>query len=236
LGLSAVIHFSFRELPGKCTLNSVFVLLIIPGRIWGFIMHRKVLPVCTAALAATLVALPTIASAHPAFGQVHDLAHGFAHPFTGLDHLIAMLAVGVLAAQLGGRALWLVPGTFVAFMAAAGAAGMLGLTIPYVETGIALSVLALGAAIAFAIRIPVALAMALVGFFAIFHGHVHGTEMPSSASGALFGLGFVTATAILHAIGIGFGILIGRAAGGRQIAQLAGGAAVMVGAALLVLG
>ena len=199
-------------------------------------MHRKLLPVCTAALAITLAALPTLASAHPGFGEIHDLTHGFAHPFTGLDHMIAMLAVGVFAAQLGGRALWLVPGTFVAVMAAAGVAGMLGITIPYVETGLALSVLALGAAIAFAIRVPVAVAMALVGFFAIFHGHAHGTEMPTSASGVLFGLGFVLATAALHAIGIGFGILIGRGAGGRQLAQLAGGAAVVVGAALLVIG
>ena len=94
LGLSAVIHGSFRELPGKCALNSVFVLLIIPGRIWGFIMHRKVLPVCTTTLAAAAIAtMPTIASAHPGFGEIHDLAHGFAHPFSGLDHLIAMLAV-----------------------------------------------------------------------------------------------------------------------------------------------
>src|SRR6516225_12365862 len=162
-------------------------------------MHSKALAFLTA---ATAVAAPTIAFAHPGVGQVHDLAHGFAHPFTGLDHVIAMLAVGVFAAQLGGRALWLVPGTFVAVMAAAGMAGMLGVTIPYVETGIALSVLALGAAIAFAIRVPVAVAMALVGFFAIFHGHAHGTEMPASASGILFGLGFVLATAALHAIGI----------------------------------
>ena len=108
-----------------------------------------------------------------------------------------MLAVGVFAAQLGGRALWLVPGTFVAVMAAAGVAGMLGVTVPYVETGIAFSLLALGAAIALAIRVPVAVAMALVGFFAIFHGHAHGTEMPASASGILFGLGFVLATAAL---------------------------------------
>ncbi len=200
-------------------------------------MHRKFLPVWTAALATVAAAaIPTVASAHPGFGEIHDLAHGFAHPFTGLDHMIATLAVGVFAAQLGGRALWLVPGTFVAVMAAAGVAGMLGVTIPYVETGIALSVLALGAAIAFAIRVPVAIAMALVGFFAIFHGHAHGTEMPASASGVLFGLGFVTATALLHTIGIGFGILIGRAAGGRQLTQLAGGAAVVIGAALLVIG
>jgi urease accessory protein len=197
-------------------------------------MYRKALTFLAAA--AVAVAAPTIALAHPGIGHAHDLVHGFAHPLTGLDHVIAMLAVGVFAAQLGGRALWLVPATFIAVMAASGIAGMMGVTIPYVETGIALSVLVLGAVIAFAVRIPVAIAMAIVGLFAIFHGHVHGTEMPESASGVLFGLGFVAATAILHAIGIAFGVLIGRASGGRQIAQLAGGAAAAVGAALLVIG
>ncbi|MGB7831445.1 MAG: HupE/UreJ family protein, partial [Xanthobacteraceae bacterium] len=153
------------------------------------------------AAAAVAVATPTIVLAHPGVGQAHDLMHGFVHPFTGLDHVIAMLAVGVFAAQLGGRALWLVPATFIAVMAAAGIAGMVGVTIPYVETGIALSVLGLGAVIAFAVRVPVAIAMAIVGVFAIFHGHAHGAEMPESASGILFGPGFVAATAILHAIG-----------------------------------
>jgi urease accessory protein len=197
-------------------------------------MHSKALAFLAAAAAA--VAAPAIAFAHPGVGPVHDLVHGFAHPLTGLDHVIAMLAVGVFAAQLGGRALWLVPATFITVMAAAGIAGMLGVTIPYVETGIALSVVVLGAVIAFAVRVPVALAIAIAGLFAIFHGHAHGTEMPESASGILFGLGFITATAILHAIGIGFGMLIDRAAGGREIAQLAGGAAVVVGAVFLVVG
>jgi urease accessory protein len=199
-------------------------------------MHHKVLGIWITALAAILVAIPTIAAAHPGFGEAHDLMHGLGHPFTGLDHLVAMLTVGVFAAQLGGRASWLVPGTFIAVMAAAGVIGMMGIAIPYVQTGIALSVLVLGAAIAFAVRIPLALAMAVVGFFAIFHGHAHGTEMPPSASGMLFGLGFVAATAVLHAIGIAFGVLIGQAAGGRQIAQLAGGAAALAGAVLLVVG
>ena len=197
-------------------------------------MYRKALAFLAAA--ALAVAAPTIAFAHPSIGQAHDLVHGFVHPLTGLDHVIAMLAVGVFAAQLGGRALWLVPATFIAVMAAAGIAGMIGVAVPYVETGIAVSVIVLGAVIAFAVRVPVAIAMAIVGLFAIFHGHVHGTETPESASGILFGLGFVAATAILHAIGIGFGVLIGRAPGGRQIAQLAGGAAVVVGAVFLVVG
>jgi urease accessory protein len=197
-------------------------------------MYRKALAFLAAAVLA--VAAPTIAFAHPGIGQAHDLAHGFAHPLTGLDHVIAMLAVGVFAARLGGRALWLVPATFIAVMAAAGIAGMIGVAVPYVETGVAVSVIVLGAVIAFAVRVPVAIAMAIVGLFAIFHGHVHGTETPESASGILFGLGFVAATAILHATGIGFGVLIGRAPGGRQIAQLAGGAAVVVGAVFLVVG
>jgi urease accessory protein len=212
-----------------------YAILIIPGWNGGFTMHRKALTFLAAA-AAFSVAIPTVALAHPGVGGAHDLVHGFAHPFNGLDHVIAMLAVGVFAAQLGGRALWLVPGTFIVVMAAAGIAGMMGVTIPYVETGIALSVLVLGAVIAFAVRVPVAIAMAIVGFFAIFHGHAHGTEMPVAASGMLFGLGFVAATAILHAIGIAFGVLIARASGGRQIAQLAGGAGVVVGTALLVIG
>jgi urease accessory protein len=211
-----------------------YAISIITGRNWGFTMYGKALAFL--ATAAVAVVTPTIVLAHPGVGQAHDLMHGFAHPFTGLDHVIAMLAVGVFAAQLGSRALWLVPGTFIAVMAAAGIAGMVGVTIPYVETGIALSVLGLGAVIAFAVRVPVAIAMAIVGVFAIFHGHAHGAEMPESVSGILFGLGFVAATAILHAIGIACGVLIGRAAGGRQIARLAGGAAVVVGAVLLVVG
>jgi urease accessory protein len=199
-------------------------------------MHRKTLALSIAVVAVLALILPSVAFAHPGHAEAQDLAHGFLHPFTGLDHVLAMLAVGVFAAQLGGRALWLVPGTFIAVMAAAGIAGMMGVAIPYVETGIALSVVVLGAAIAFAIRVPVAIAMTIVGFFAIFHGHAHGSEMLETGSGLLFGLGFVAATAVLHAIGIAAGILIGRAAGGHQIAQLAGGAAAVVGAVLLVIG
>lgn len=197
-------------------------------------MHRKGLRIWITSLAATLIVLPTIAVAHPGAGEAHDLVHGFAHPFSGLDHLVAMLAVGVFAAQLGGRALWLVPGTFIALMAAAGIAAVMGIALPFVETGIALSVLVLGAAIAFAVTVPLGLAMAVVGFFAIFHGYAHGTEMPPGVSGMFFGLGLVAASAVLHATGIAFGVLIGQAAGGRQIAQFAGGAAVVVGAVLLV--
>jgi urease accessory protein len=201
-----------------------------------FIMHRAQAALGLAVASAFAVASPGVAFAHPGIGQAHDLVHGFVHPFTGLDHLLAMLAVGVFAAQLGGRAVWLVPATFIAVMAGAAVAGLAGLAIPQVETGIALSVLVLGAAVAFAVRVPVALAMLITGFFAIFHGYAHGAEAPATAGGLLFVLGCVLASSLLNALGIGLGVLIGRSTGGRQIAQLAGGTAAVVGAFLLVTG
>jgi urease accessory protein len=197
-------------------------------------MYRARVALCVVVASALVVAAPGIALAHPGVGQAHDLVHGFVHPFMGLDHLLATLAVGVFAAQLGGRAVWLVPASFIAVMAAAAFAGTMGLAIPQVESGIALSVL--GAVVAFAVRVPVALAMLIAGFFAIFHGYAHGAEAPATTGGLWFVLGCVLASSLLSAIGIGLGVLIGRSAGGRQIAQLAGGAAAVVGAFLLVTG
>ena len=146
-----------------------------------------------------------------------------------------MVAVGLFAAQLGGRALWLVPASFVVTMAAAGVAGMAGLELPYVEAGIALSILVLGAAIALETTMPVAAAMGLVAFFAIFHGYAHGAEMPETMSGLAYGAGFVAATAALHALGIGLGLVIGRSSeiASRRILQIGGSAAALAGAALL---
>jgi urease accessory protein len=168
-------------------------------------MHRTLLR-----LAGAFIALaPVAASAHPG----HDgagLVHGFMHPLGGYDHIIAMVAVGVLAARLGGRALWLVPASFVAAMTIAGAAGSTGVALPYVETGILASVLALGAVALFGMAMPVAAAIGLVGFFAVFHGYAHGLEMPATASALAYGAGFVAATAMLHAVGIGLGLAIGR--------------------------
>ena len=186
------------------------------------------------ALVAT-IALPTIASAHPGHDGTPGLIHGFLHPLGGLDHILAMVAVGLFAARLGGRALWLVPASFVVTMAAAGVAGMAGLALPYVEAGIALSILVLGAAIALETTMPVAAAMGLVAFFAVFHGHAHGTEMPQTMSGLAYGTGFVAATAALHALGIGLGLVIGRSGEmfGRRVLQVGGSAAALAGAALL---
>ena len=190
-------------------------------------MHRTALR-----LAAAFMLVPTVALAHPGHATP-DFLHGFLHPLGGLDHVLAMVAVGLFAVQLGGRALWLVPASFVAVMAAAGLAGMAGIEIPHVEVGIALSVLVLGAVIALRVNMPVAAAMGLVGFFAVFHGHAHGAEMPETASGLAYGVGFVVATASLHGLGIALGLVIGQTTFARRITQIGGAAAALVGVALL---
>lgn len=179
--------------------------------------------------------LPSVASAHTGVGGTAGFSHGFLHPFTGLDHVLAMVMVGIFAWQLGGRALWLVPTAFVALMAVGGALGVAGIGMPFVETGIALSVVVLGAVVALRLRAPVAVAMAVVGLFAIFHGHAHGSEMPESAAGIAYGLGFMLATAMLHAAGVGLGFLIGWASEGKGaiVARSAGAAAALAGVAIL---
>ena len=187
-------------------------------------------------LAAALVLVPSLALAHPGLpGHTHDLANGFLHPLGGIDHVLAMVAVGLFAAQLGGRALWLVPASFVAAMAAAGLAGMSGTALPLMEVGIAASIIVLGGAIALRLSMPVAAAMALVGFFAMFHGYAHGLETPETASGLLFGLGFVAATALLHGLGVGIGLAVGRLDGayGHPLARVAGSAAALIGVVML---
>jgi urease accessory protein len=199
-------------------------------------MNRIALRLAAASLVlAVSVGLPTIASAHPGHEATPGFIHGFLHPLGGLDHILAMVAVGLFAARLGGRALWLVPASFVVAMAVAGVAGMTGFALPYVEAGIALSILVLGAAIALDWAMPVAAAMGLVAFFAVFHGHAHGAEMPQTMSGLAYGMGFGAATAALHALGIGLGLFIGRSGevASRRILQIGGGAAALAGAALL---
>jgi len=173
---------------------------------------------------------PSLAFAHVGIGDTIGIAHGFMHPVSGIDHVLAMLAVGLFAAHLGGRALWLVPLAFLAMMAFGGALGIAGVALPYVEIGVAVSVVMLGIIIASRISPPLAIAMALVGFFAIFHGHAHGAEMPETALGLAYGAGFILATALLHAIGIGLGILIGRE---RRVMQTAGSVIALAGAAIL---
>ncbi len=186
------------------------------------------------ALIAAMLA-PGVAFAHTGVGHTGGFVHGFAHPIGGLDHVLAMVLVGVFAWQLGGRALWLVPAAFVGVMAVGGALGVAGIDVPFVEIGIALSVVVLGVVVALGVKAPVAVAMAIVGLFAIFHGHAHGAEMPETAAGAAYGLGFMLATAFLHLFGIGMGYVIGNLGDryGQVVTRAAGGAAAVAGVAIL---
>jgi urease accessory protein len=190
-----------------------------------------------ATLAAALISLatPTLAFAHAGIGDAHGLTHGFMHPIGGLDHVLAMVAVGLLAATLGGRALWLLPASFMAVMAVGGMLGVAGINVLFVETGIALSVVVFGLAVAFRTPLPVLAGMALVGFFAIFHGFAHGAEMPTDASGLAYAGGFMLATALLHGVGIAAGLGIGQLGGtfGARLAQASGGAMTLAGLAIL---
>jgi len=187
------------------------------------------------AILALATLLPSAAYAHTGVGDTSGFAHGFMHPTGGLDHVLAMVAVGLLAARLGGRALWLVPFSFVTMMIVGGIAGVGGIGLPFVELGIAGSILVLGFVIALGRQIPTPLAMALAGSFAIFHGHAHGTEMPVDAAGFAYGAGFVAATALLHSTGIALGIGTERlgSAWSARASRIAGGAMAAAGAGLM---
>ena len=188
-----------------------------------------------AAILPLALVIATPAWAHPgheAGGLAGGLAQGFLHPLGGLDHVLAMVAVGLIAARIGGRALLLVPASFLAMMAVGGAAGAAGLTLPHVETGIALSVVVLGAVLALGAVPPVAGAMGLVGAFAVFHGLAHGAEMPGAASGLAYGLGFLAATALLHAAGLGLGLAAAHRTTGPAL-RVAGAALAAAGLGLL---
>ena len=185
------------------------------------------------ALAFTLVS--TAAFAHTGHGDASGILHGFMHPIGGLDHVLAMVAVGVFAFVLGGRALYLVPLSFVGMMAVGFLLGVGGLELPFVELGIALSSVVIGGAAALGRPMPAAGAMALAGVFAVFHGHAHGAEMPSDASGLDFALGFIAATALLHTTGIAASVTVAGLVGkyGRAAAQVAGGIFALGGIGLL---
>jgi urease accessory protein len=171
----------------------------------------------------SILLLPSLAQAHPGgAGHAHGFTNGLGHPLTGLDHICAMVAVGLWAAQRGGRALWLVPLTFVSVMIIGGIPGMGGINVPYVEQGIAASVLVLGIFIAAAIHLPLAASMVIVGLFALFHGYAHGAEMPGNSSGLAYGIGFVVATANLHLSGIGLGIASKKSASLQMVRYLGG--------------
>ncbi|MGB8621829.1 MAG: HupE/UreJ family protein, partial [Paracoccaceae bacterium] len=173
-------------------------------------------------LALLLTLAASAAAAHTGAGVQGGLTSGFTHPLFGWDHVAAMVAVGLWGAFLGAPAIWVLPVVFPLVMAFGGALGVAGVPLPSVETGIALSGVVLGLLVALAVRAPLWIAAVLVGAFAIFHGHAHGTELPEAANPFAFALGFVLATGMLHLAGIGFGFLTAvprgqyavRAAGG----------------------
>lgn len=158
-------------------------------------------------LAAVLMCAATSAMAHPG-GNLNGFAAGILHPITGLDHIIAMVAVGLWGGILGGEALWVLPITFPLIMAFGGVLGVLGVPVPGIEVGIALSGIVLGLMILFSVRAPLWLATVMVGIFAIFHGYAHGAELPNSADPAVFAAGFVISTGFLHLTGIGIGLAV----------------------------
>src|SRR5262245_1002701 len=145
------------------------------------------------------------AFAHVQVGEAAGLLIGFLHPISGLDHVLAMVAVGLWGAQLGAPAIWVLPVAFPLVMALGGMLGLMGVPLPGIEYGIAASALLLGAAVAFEVRASLVVTALLVGVFAIFHGHAHGTELPQGQSALLYSMGFVIATGGLHAVGIGIG-------------------------------
>lgn len=164
------------------------------------------LGILAAQTAMLVAACPTTALAHARGGEALGLLSGLRHPVTGLDHVLAMVAVGLWGAQLGAPAVWTLPVTFPMVMAVGGTLGLMGLQLPGIEVCIALSAIALGVMVWREARPNLLAAAFLVGFFAIFHGHAHGTELPPGGNGVLYSIGFVIATGTLHAVGIAMGL------------------------------
>ena len=179
---------------------------------------RKATPL----LLLLLAMMPSEAFAHIVKGEAIGFVSGFEHPISGLDHIIAMVAVGLWGAQLGAPAIWMLPVTFPMVMAFGGFLGLVGVPVPFVEIGIALSGVLLGAAVMTESRPPLIVAGALIAVFAICHGHAHGAELPPGTSGLTYSIGFVVATGLLHACGIGIGT-VHRWSYGRLALRALGG-------------
>jgi len=180
-----------------------------------------------------LVLMSSTVSAHEGGGIVGGFASGFLHPLLGWDHVAAMVAVGLWGAFLGSPAIWILPVVFPLVMAFGGALGVLGIPIPAVETGIAASAVVLGLMVAVAARPPLWVAALIVGVFAVFHGHAHGTELPDAANPLAYSLGFVLATGLLHLAGIAFGLLV-RWPAGRVAVRAGGGLIALAGVGFLL--
>jgi urease accessory protein len=184
-------------------------------------------------LALLIVLLSAVpASAHVLEGQAQGFLTGLAHPVSGLDHVLAMIAVGLWGAQLGTPAIWMLPVTFPMVMALGGFLALVGVPLPGVEIGIALSALLLGLMVAVEAKPALVIAAALVGFFAIFHGHAHGTELPPGESGLMYSIGFVIATGTLHGLGIAIGV-VHKWTAGRIALRVAGVVVAIAGVGFL---
>ena len=180
--------------------------------------------------AALLMAAALPAEAHVGIGTTSSFAAGFAHPLSGLDHMTVMVAVGLWAALKGGRAIWAWPLAFIGVMLFGGALGMLQVPVPFVEPGILASVVALGLLVALAVDPPVSAGIAIIGLFALFHGHAHGTEVPENTAGMEYMAGFALATALLHGVGIAAALGLGLRF--RNLVRVAGAACAVVGVGL----
>ncbi len=173
-----------------------------------------------AAIGTWIFVPPDSAAAHIIEGAQGGFGSGFEHPLSGPDHFLAMFAVGLWGAQMGGRPVWTLPVTFPLIMVAGGIAGMLGLQLPGIEIGIAVSIIALGAAVAMAWRPAEWIALLLIAFFAVCHGYAHGVELPRATDPADYAIGFVLATGMIHLFGIGVGLGLNKPVGGRLARSL----------------
>ncbi len=195
--------------------------------------HAESLPRTILLILASALLAPATVLAHNPGGMAGGFASGFMHPLTGIDHILAMVAVGIWGAQLGAPAIWALPIAFPLVMSVGGAMGVRGVPLPGVEIGIAASALMLGLMIFLEARPSLVIAALLVGFFAIFHGYAHGKELPHAANPLAYGVGFVLATGLLHVTGISFG-LIHRWPSGARVLRVAGGGISLAGLFLLV--
>jgi urease accessory protein len=189
---------------------------------------RQRTPAVIAAFGVMVLLWPLAAWAHVESGQAGGFLSGLSHPVSGLDHVVAMIAVGLWGAQLGMPALWVLPVAFPMLMAVGGMLGLIGVPLPGVEVGIALSAVVLGALVLGRVRLPLAAAVVVVALFAVFHGHAHGTELQAGQNAMLYSLGFVIATGLLHGVGIAIG-LIQRWSLGRRALQGAGAVVMTAG-------
>ena len=180
-----------------------------------------------------LVVLAPCAAAHPGHGHGIGFAAGLAHPFSGIDHVLAMVAVGLLAVQIGQRAIWLLPSAFIALMVAGGLLNLAGVHVPLVDQAIIASVLILGLLIAGSAKLPLVMSASLVGAFAIFHGYAHAGEMAAGQSPTTYAAGFVIASAVLHGVGISAGLSAQRLAS-PSLLRFCGSAIALCGLLLLL--